>query len=311
MELVFLGTGGAWGLPEHQCPCAACARLRALGERRTRAGLWVEGPARLLIDPGPDLRAQLMREDLPCPQAVLISHEHHDHFLGLDDLLCYRRNLPAADWRPIPTYASALTWAQVEQRFGYLVGSLLDKRLAEPGEPLAGAPFGPELICTPVKTDHGPVPKGSQGYIIEDRRGARPLRLGYTGDLTGVPAPGSFAGLDLLVCQCHFLHEPRVNRANHLSLQNALPLLEAWRPRGVAFVHLSCQDFIAGDEAANAMLKKYAPAAPLTDPGGRPYPVPLDQASWQATVERVLAERGLVLPAQVAHDGLRLGLEAP
>jgi phosphoribosyl 1,2-cyclic phosphate phosphodiesterase len=306
MEIIFLGTGGAWGLPEHQCPCATCRHLRALGQSRGRTSLWIDAGTPILVDPGPDLRAQIMAHYLPCPAAVLITHEHHDHFLGLDELLCYPRNLPRGDWRPIPTYAHPESWAAIEQRFGYLIPSLLEKRLALPGQPLEGAPFGPGLICTPVKTDHGPVPKGSQGYILEQRRPQGAVRLGYTSDLTRTMEPLAFAGLDCLVCQCHFLNEPQQNRANHLSLQNALPLLEAWRPGQVYFVHLSCQDTIPGDEAANALMKKYPPAAPLKDPAGRLYPIPRDQASWQDTVRRVLADQGLDLPAFVAQDGLRV-----
>jgi phosphoribosyl 1,2-cyclic phosphate phosphodiesterase len=309
MELIFLGTGGAWGLPEHDCPCATCRHLRAIGEHRTRAGLWITAAGRhLLIDPGPDLRAQLMRENLPRPHAVLIGHEHGDHYLGLDDLLCFRRNLPRHQWRPIPTYASEATWQEVERRFGYLLGSLLEKRLAFPGRPLAGEPFGQGLTCWPVKTDHGPMPKGSVGFVLEVQEGGRTLRVGYTGDLVGTPQPEAFAGLDLLVCQCHFLNEPVHNRPHHLSLQRALPLLARWRPGRVVFTHLSCQDVIPGDEPANRMLKKYPPAEPLRDPQGRPYPIPRDQAQWQETVRRVLADQGLEIPATVAHDGLRLRL---
>ena len=274
MQLIFLGTGGAWGLPEHQCPCATCRHLRKEGQARTRTSLWLEGPARVLVDPGPDLRAQLMREDLPRPDAVLITHEHGDHYLGLDDLLCYRRNLPPEQWQPIPVYATEATWEQVEARFAYLLGSLLEKRLAVPGQDLVGAPFGPELAVRPVKTDHGPIPKGSVGYIFTLATQNGPYRLGYTSDMLHPLDPEAFAEMDLLVCQCHFVHEPAHNRANHLSLQRALPQLASWRPGQVFFVHLSCQDYIPGDEAANAMLKKYAPADPLRDPDGQPYPIP-------------------------------------
>lgn len=308
MEIIFLGTGGAWGLPEHQCPCATCRHLRAVGEGRGRTSLWIEAPAPILVDPGPDLRAQIMAHDLPRPAAVLISHEHHDHYLGLDELLCYRRNLPPEQWRPIPTYAHPLAWPAIEQRFGYLLPTLLDKHPALPGVPLEGLPFGDGLACVPFKTDHGPVPQGSLGYTLEERRSGGVYRLGYTSDLTRTCEPLACAGLDCLVCQCHFLNEPSHNRANHLSLQNALPLLKAWQPGRVYFVHLSCQDTIPGDEPANAMLKKYPPAAPLRDPAGRPYPIPRDQASWQAIVEQVLAGHGLMMPATVAQDGLRVKL---
>jgi len=57
------------------------------------------------------------------------------------------------------------------------------------------------------------VPKGSQSYVIDDLSGARPLTVGYLyrRPQRRPPGLGSFAGLDLLVCQCHFLHEPRAN----------------------------------------------------------------------------------------------------
>lgn len=310
MEVLFLGTGGAWGLPEHACPCVTCRHLRNIGQRRTRTSLWVEAAGRrVLIDPGPDLRAQLMREDLPRPDAVLITHEHGDHFLGLDELLCYRRAVPPDQWRPIPVWATAAAWAEVEPRFGYLLGSLLEKRLAQPGVWLEEEPFGGGLRARPVKTDHGPFPKGAVGYVLEEEGPAGRAALGYTSDLVAAPDPAGFRGLDLLVCQCHFLSEPKVNRANHLSLQKALPLLRDWAPGRVAFAHLSCQDYRPGDPA-NAILKKYEPARPLADPAGVPYPVPQDQESWQAVVERVLADHGPALPAVVAADGLRLTVGA-
>ena len=308
MEVLFLGTSGAWGLPEHACPCSTCANLRELGEYRTRTSLWVTGPARVLIDPGPDLRAQLMRENLPRPDAVLISHEHGDHFLGLDELLCYRRSARPQDWEPIPAYATAEAWTQVEPRFGYLLGSLLEKRLVTPGALLEGEPFGPGFSCRAVKTYHGPFPKGSVGYVFEAKEDGGKVSLGYTSDLAGLPDAAGFAGLDVLICQCHFLNEPRENRANHLSLQNALPLLELWRPGSVYFCHVSCQDFIPEDGGLNLMLKKYEPENPLTGPDGKPYAVPKDQASWQKTLEMVFKERELEPRPFMAVDGLRVGL---
>ena len=104
------------------------------------------------------------------------------------------------------------------------------------------------------------------------------------------------------------MSEPQVNRANHLSLQRALDFLQRWQPGRVYLVHLSCQDFIPGDEPANQMLKKYAPAEALSAPDGEPYSIPRDQASWQEVVEKVFRDRGLGMPVQVAWDGLRVSL---
>ena len=51
--IVFGAPPGLGACPEHSCPCATCAHLRAIGEYRTRTSLWLEGPARVLVDPGP------------------------------------------------------------------------------------------------------------------------------------------------------------------------------------------------------------------------------------------------------------------
>ena len=73
-------------------------------------------------------------------------------------------------------------------------------------------------------------------------------------------------------------------------------------------MHLSCQDFIPGDEPANRMLKKYEPAGALCAPDGKPYPIPRDQTSWQEIAERIFKDRGLIIPVQVAWDGLKVTL---
>ncbi len=304
MELRFLGTGGAWGLPEHTCPCATCRTMRAKGQTRTRTCLWFQTPqAGILIDPGPDLRAQLMREDLPKPDAVLISHEHGDHFLGLDELLCFRRAVPGEGWSPIPVYATADTWKFVEERFGYLIPHTLEKRVCVPGEPLQGPPFGPDLVCRPVKTDHGPFPKGSVGYVFDLTTTLGSLRVGYTGDLVRTEDPDAFSGIDHLVCQCAFLNEPAENRANHLSLQAAVPLLQHWKPGSVYFVHFTCQDIRPDDDIGNATIKQRAAKEPLCEPDGKMLPIPLDQESWQQTIEDVLGRAGLDCTAFAAFDG--------
>lgn len=309
MELLFLGTGGAWGLPEHKCPCVTCSTMRSKGQTRTRTCLWLQtSTAGILMDPGPDLRAQLMREDLPRPDAVVISHEHGDHFLGLDELLCYRRSVSSSDWRPIPVYATADTWKVIEGRFGYLIPTTLEKHVCTPGEPLKGIPFGPDLACRPVKTDHGPFPKGSVGYVFEIAAPGGRLRVGYTGDLVRTDDPDAFSGLDHLVCQCAFLNEPEDNRANHLSLQSALPLLQRWQPGNVYFVHFTCQDPIPGDEAGNNTIKRREVADPLCGPDGKAIKIPVDQQSWQKTIERVLQQASINSRAFAAFDGQRISL---
>ena len=90
---------------------------------------------------------------------MLITHEHGDHYLGLDELLCFRRNLPPKDWTPIPVYATEQAWSQVETRFGYLLGSLLEKRLAIPGRNLRGSLLAPGFPAGRSRPTTAPSPR--------------------------------------------------------------------------------------------------------------------------------------------------------
>jgi phosphoribosyl 1,2-cyclic phosphate phosphodiesterase len=154
----------------------------------------------------------------------------------------------------------------------------------------------------PFKTYHGPMAKGSVGYIIEDGE----KRLMYTSDLLHVEGEETRVGRpDVLVIQSHWLNEPEFNRPSLLSLQRALPMIQAWKPKEKVFlVHISDADQVDGDPA-NDYLKKVPPAAPLKDPRtGIPYPVPTCQAEWQEIAERVFQDNNINVPVRVAYDGL-------
>jgi phosphoribosyl 1,2-cyclic phosphate phosphodiesterase len=131
--------------------------MRALQEERTRSAFLLSGRETLLLDCGPDIRRQLADWPIDRLDAILISHEHTDHYFGLDDLLAFRRRLPREKWRPIPTYATRASWTSIKKAFGYLLDSLLEPRIANPGERLAG--LATEVY--PFKTFHGESAPGS------------------------------------------------------------------------------------------------------------------------------------------------------
>ncbi|MEW5725515.1 MAG: MBL fold metallo-hydrolase [Thermodesulfobacteriota bacterium] len=307
--LVFLGTGAAWRTPELGCSCGVCQRMRREGESRTRTALWFEGPSRLLVDCGPDVAWQMEANGLDRPEAVLITHEHGDHFLGLDELEAFRRREPAESFRPLPCYAHPEAWPALEQRFGYLLGKLLERREARPGRPLEGLD-GPELTVVPFKTDHGPLPRGSVGYAIRYAAPeGRSKVLVYTSDFKDVPEPtADLCEPDVLVAQSHWFNEPDFNRPAHMSLQRLTGFIRAWRPREhVYLVHLSDADLLPGEEGR--FMKKRPPLSPLIDPETRrPFPTPSCQREWQAAAEAVFKAHGIATPVTVARDGLRAPL---
>jgi phosphoribosyl 1,2-cyclic phosphate phosphodiesterase len=306
-SLIFLGTGGAWRTPEMGCSCVICNAMNNRGERRTRTSLWFEGVVRVLVDCGPDVADQLDSNGLDAPEAVLITHEHGDHYLGLDELEAFRRRAPREAFAPLPTYAHEAAWGTIEARFGYLLGKLLDKRLARPGLPLAGLD-GRGLTITPFKTDHGPMPKGAVGYIMEYESLGRPRKLVYTSDFENVPeGPLLLREPDILVAQAHWFNEPRENIPHHMSLQRLLGFVAGWQPREhVYLVHISDGDVAQGESEADCM-KKRAPLDPLRDAGTRrPLPVPTCHEEWQEFAELVFKQAGLDVPVTVARDGLKV-----
>lgn len=100
-HLTFLGTGTSVGVPGIGCDCAVCTSDDPRN-RRTRASVHLQsGEVSLLVDSGPDLREQALREHLTKVDAVLYTHAHVDHVAGFDELRAF-------GWRPILNRKCAL-----------------------------------------------------------------------------------------------------------------------------------------------------------------------------------------------------------
>src|SRR5258706_15515257 len=84
--LTVLGSGTSMGVPTIGCDCAA-RHSDDPHARRTRPSVLVEYDGRaVLIDTTPDFREQAIRENIRHLDAVLYTHTHADHLLGIDDL---------------------------------------------------------------------------------------------------------------------------------------------------------------------------------------------------------------------------------
>jgi phosphoribosyl 1,2-cyclic phosphate phosphodiesterase len=306
MDITFLGTGGAWGLPELHCDCFICREMRQKGERRERTALLLSNETSLLIDCGPDIRSQLSRHRVNTINALLISHEHNDHYIGLDELFGYKRNLPRGAFYPIPVYLTSESWKVVSSGFDYLVAMEVIKTYEI--EHANWFSQG-EFQVFPFRTDHGSFAKGSVGFVIVFRDlSGKEARLVYTSDFMDIPeVPSELLWPDYLVIQSFWLNEPTNNRPHHMSFQRALDFINLLKPKRETFlVHIGDGDMVAGDPA-NINAKKCEPKDPLRPlSGGHPYPVPLNQAQWQETVNEIIRDRGLPHKVTVAHDDLRV-----
>ena len=305
MDITFLGTGSAWGVPEISCDCAICREMRAKQERRDRTSLLLtEDNTTLLIDCGPDARRQLSKNGVQKIDAVLISHEHNDHYIGLDELFVYKRVLPKEAFLPIPVYLTGKSREVVAARFAYLeeMGVIRFVEI-EPGKWFEQGPFR----VFPFKTDHGNFAKGSVGFVIEGRNGTdEAMRLLYTSDFAEIPDIfPEMVECDYLIMQSFWLNEPVYNRPRHMSFQRAIGYMKRLKPKKETFlVHMGDADRVPGDPA-NHMIKKYEPKDPLKPPQGKnPYPIPGNQAQWQKTVDQIVSDYQIPYGVTVAHDNL-------
>jgi phosphoribosyl 1,2-cyclic phosphate phosphodiesterase len=306
VRLTFLGTGGTWGLPELNCDCMICRDMRQRHEKRERTALLLAGRSNLLIDCGPDIASQLSRHAVSRLEGVLITHEHGDHYIGLDELFSYKRSSPRGAFTPIPVYLSPESWQTIMPRFAYLeqmeviqVHQVTPKRFSS----VAG------FDVFPFRTGHGDFAKGSVGYLIRNTEGS-PFGLVYTSDFMSLPEiPEEIVHPDILILQCSRLNEPVKNTPHHMSFQRAMEFMKLLKPTRETFlVHIGDGDQVPGDPA-NRMAKKREPADPLTPPGiSRPYPIPKNQGEWQSVVNRILSDYNLAFRCTVAYDSLTLDL---
>jgi phosphoribosyl 1,2-cyclic phosphate phosphodiesterase len=236
--LTVLGSGTSMGVPTIGCDCPVC-RSSDPRDRRTRPSVLIEyGERSVLIDTTPDFREQAIRENIRHLDAVLYTHAHADHILGIDDLrpLSFRHK-PGR----LPLYARPDVAAFMRNMFRYIFdgdykfGGLPQVELRSLDGPLDlfGARF------EPVNVIHG------ETEIYGFRFGS----TAYLTDHSLVPE-GSFAqleNLDVLFLDA-LRHRPH---PTHSTVENSLRIVERVKPRRAFFTHI-CHDL--GHEATNALL---------------------------------------------------------
>ena len=173
------------------CDCAVC-RSPDLRDARSRPSIALElaDGLHVLVDTTPDLRAQALRHDLRRLDAILYTHAHADHVMGLDEVRRYNHLTKA----PMPVFGDAATLREVRRTFAYIFepdapkgGGVPNLRLF----PIAGAFCLGRTLVVPVPIRHG------SRQILGFRIG----RFAYLTDCNGIPE-ASLAllnGLDCLV----------------------------------------------------------------------------------------------------------------
>jgi phosphoribosyl 1,2-cyclic phosphate phosphodiesterase len=228
IHITVLGSGTSAGVPTVACPCDVCASTDPR-DNRLRPSILVQYDGRgVLIDTTPDFRAQALRARIERVDAILYTHSHADHILGLYDVRPYNYRQRGA----IPVYAMPETLDAIRRVFRYAF---------EPGpndtvvprlilNELNGAPFdlfGVEFI--PIRVVHG----------NSDVLGFRFGDAAYLTDHSDIPEESKekLQGLDVLFLDA-LRHRPH---PTHSTVERSLAWVEELKPRRAFFTHI-CHD---------------------------------------------------------------------
>lgn len=214
-----VGEGGEWG----ECDPAEPRN------RRTRTSALIEGPGggRLLIDAGPDLRNQLLAVGAARLDAILFTHAHADHCLGIDDL----RQVNRITGQALDAYGTRMTLQKLDDRFDYaFIGPtppFFYRPALEPKRVAYGDRF--DVAGLPIEVfrqDHG----------VMDTLGLRVGRFAYSTDVVMLPEESmpALEGLDTWVVGC-FQHGPHKVHAN---LAQVLEWVARLKPRRTVLTHM-------------------------------------------------------------------------
>jgi phosphoribosyl 1,2-cyclic phosphate phosphodiesterase len=230
ISFTVLGCGTSTGVPVPGCPCPVCTSGDPKNRRlRTSGVLRLSGGETILIDAGTDLRQQALEQKLHSIDAILFTHQHSDHILGIDDLRCFNFHRPA----PIPAFGTDTTLVEIEVTFRYLfqhnhdyLGGLLTQIQLHRIE------HGKSFEClgetvTPFLLWHGPIPV--TGFRIRD--------FVYATDCNRIP-PESIdimTGAKVLFLDA-LRHRPH---KTHFTIAEAISTAEQLKAQQTYFIHMS------------------------------------------------------------------------
>lgn len=227
LRITVLGSGTSSGVPTIGCSCDVCRSSDPRDKRLRPSVLLQYADRNVIIDTSPDFRAQVLRAGLERLDAILYTHSHADHILGLDDVRPFNFRQKSS----MPVYGTRETLDVIQRVFQYAFEEpaqssvpKLDLRV------LDGSPFELfDLRFTPIRLCHG------RGTVLGFRFG----RVAYLTDHSEIPEESRalLGDLDVLFLDA-LRHRPH---PTHTTVEQALRLVDELKPRRAFFTHM-CHD---------------------------------------------------------------------
>jgi phosphoribosyl 1,2-cyclic phosphate phosphodiesterase len=213
------------GVPTLGCTCRVCTSTDPR-DRRTRPSIAVTWAGhRVVIDTGPDFRMQALREGIDHVDAVLYTHSHADHVLGLDDL----RPLSFRHKNKIPLYADDAAATVIERIFDYTFdpNSWYPTRARVEMHRLGNSVEIEGAVFERVPLTHGRLEVA--GFRFGD--------AAYLTDMNDIPESSLalLENLDVVILDA-LRKEPH---SSHATLDQAVGFVARMQPRRAFFTHMS------------------------------------------------------------------------
>lgn len=248
-ELIILGCGGSAGVPTIGQWWGNCDPAQPRNVR-TRPSVAIRTQNTLLVvDTGPDFQAQMNREQLGMPDAIIITHAHFDHINGLDELRTLQR---LHKGRKFPLHALPETLEKLYQRLGYMFQNSEDGFYpsvceANPVKPGQSLQFN-DISITAFEQDHGSIKS----------LGLRIGNIGYSTDLKSLSTESLdiLAGVETWIVDAAG-HHSRTNPV-HMCIEEIIETNREIGAKNVLLTHLPpTMDY---QTLLDELPKGYAPA---------------------------------------------------
>jgi phosphoribosyl 1,2-cyclic phosphate phosphodiesterase len=227
MKLKFLGTGTSQGVPVIGCTCEVCTSENPKDSRlRSSVMVTTDKSKKILIDCGPDFRQQMLVNKENTVDIALLTHEHNDHVIGLDDM----RPLIFKTEKDMPLYCNSRVGNEVKKRFPY---AFADEKY--PGAPAFELHEIENKSFTVLNTEITPIEVIHFKITVFGYKFKNLAYITDAGFISDIEKE-KLRNLDVLILNCIRKFDPH---PAHFILPDAIKLFEELQPKKLFLTHIS------------------------------------------------------------------------